>query len=373
MEEKPKTTKILIVEDELLVAEDLSSRLKEIGYDVTETVSSGEDAIISCEKKLPDLILMDIMLGDGMDGIETQKIIREKYSTPVIYLTSYSDEKTVSRAKSTEPYGYIIKPFEERELYTTIEMAVHKHKIETALRNSEKELRELNLTKDKLFSIISHDLKNPFVAILGFTEVLSTAYHKYDDAEKQKMIRFIHNAAVNTYNLLENLLEWSRIQIRGIKTEYEDICLDELIIDTIDNYTETAEQKQITIKAVMNKNIQVYSDKEMLKTIIRNLLFNAIKFTDRNGTITIKTKVNQNDFVIDVTDTGTGMSEKKQRCLFHLDKSVTTEGTAGEKGTGLGLILCKEFTDKLCGTIKINSELGKGSEFMVTIPHAQKD
>lgn len=368
MQEKAKKTKLLVVEDELLIAEDLSARLRKIGYEITGTVPTGEEALKLCETAIPDVILMDIMLGKGMDGIETQKIIKEKYNVPVIYLTSYSDPVTVSRAKLTEPYGYIIKPFDERELHTTIEMAVHKHKTETALRDREKELRELNKTKDKLFSIIAHDLKNPFLGILGFTEVLANSYEKYSEEERLKMVRFINNSATNTYRLLENLLEWSRIQISGIKVVPSDIIADELISDTTEMLLESAARKNISVSIKTEKDTKICTDESMLKTIIRNLLSNAIKFTPKGGSICLRTDRIRGGIKITVQDNGSGIQETSLKNLFSLNRNTSTNGTDGEKGTGLGLILCKEFTDKLQGKIIAESTPGKGTKITVELP-----
>jgi|WetSurSiteA1Bulk_404760.scaffolds.fasta_scaffold00611_3 signal transduction histidine kinase len=373
MADKENKIKILVVEDELLVAEDISMRLRTIGYDITGTAPTGEEALKICEKNLPDVILMDIMLGEGMDGIETQKIIKEKFNVPVIYLTSYSDPVTVSRAKTTEPYGYIIKPFDERELHTTIEMALHKHKIETALRNREKELSELNIAKDKLFSIIAHDLKNPFLGILGFTEVLANSSGKYSEAERNKMIRFINNSAHNTYRLIENLLEWSRIQISGIKVVPAEIIADELISDTIETLLESAYQKNISVSLNVEQQIEIFSDEDMLKTIIRNLLSNAIKFTHKGGNITLDAVKTEKGLKISVQDNGLGIPENKLKNLFKIDKAASATGTEGEKGTGLGLILCKEFTDKLQGKITAESIVKKGTKITVEIPSLKKD
>jgi signal transduction histidine kinase len=368
MKDNNKKTKILIVEDELLVAEDISTRLKAIGYDITGTASTGEDSLKICEHNLPDIVLMDIMLGKGMDGIETHKAIKEKFDIPVIYLTSYSNPATVLRAKTTEPYGYIIKPFDERELYTTIEMAIHKHKIETDLKHREKELSELNKTKDKLFSIIAHDLTNPFQGILGLTELLAHPRGKHSEDEKAKMIQSLHNSANNTYRLIENLLEWSRIQISGIEVVPENIIVSELISDTTETLMDSADRKNILVFINAENNLQICSDENILKTIIRNLLSNAIKFTPKGGKVTLEASRISAGLKIIVQDNGGGIPEKRLEHLFSLDENTSTKGTDGEKGTGLGLILCKEFTDKLQGKIIAESVTGKGTKITVELP-----
>lgn len=545
MKTSANNKKILIVEDELLVAEDIAFRLKSLGYLITDLVISGEDALRAIRKEQPDLILMDIMLKGGLDGIQTHELINKEYKIPLVYLTSYSDEKTFSRAKLTQPFGYIIKPFEERELHTVIEVALYKHsmemrlerqlkneelisristqllatktedldaaiidslrlfsefagvdksfiliideenytydsvyewcfdkkysvtglmknvplnnikwsleklrnnkvltinslsdfpdeaqnerelvesfgiksytavglnydnkisgiigfdsivskkewderelysvklfseiiantlerkQIEVRLINSEKNLRELNAAKDKFFSIIAHDLKNPFMGILGFTEILSNSFEQYDDAEKQKMISFIKRSAESAYKLLENLLEWSRIQIGVAKVTPVQTDISILINDSITSLKDVAHTKNIKIITTVQSETYVYADEEMIKTIIRNLLTNAIKFSHPDGYVKITAEDSKENLKLSITDKGIGVKKELLNNLFRIDKSITTKGTLGEKGTGLGLILCKEFVEKNNGKLIVDSKEKEGSTFSIILP-----
>lgn len=537
--------KILIVEDELLVAEDISFRLKSLGYEVTNMVISGEDALISLKTNPPDLILMDIVLKGELDGIQTHEIINKSFNIPLVYLTSFSDEKTFSRAKLTQPFGYIIKPFEERELQTVIEVALYKHSMEMrlerqlkseeliaristqllatktdhldgAINNSlklfgeyagvdkcfiflineenntysscyewranekysssrqsqnisldsinwslkslsanevltvyslseipeeaseeralvkslgvksyaavglkyndkirgvigfdsilnskkweerellavrlfseiitntlerkeielqlvdrEKNLRDLNAAKDKFFSIIAHDLKNPFMGILGFAEILSNSFAQYDDAEKMKMISFIKRSAESAYKLLENLLEWSRIQIGVSSVTPVQTDLSILINESITSLKDIAISKNVKIITTVQNETLVYADEEMIKTVIRNLLTNAIKFSHPDGYVKITAEDTKENIKFSVVDKGTGIKKELLDNLFRIDKSTTRKGTLGEKGTGLGLILCKEFTEKNNGVLTISSVENEGSTFSVILP-----
>lgn len=245
---------------------------------------------------------------------------------------------------------------------------------EEVLINSEQKLREANATKDKFFSIIAHDLKSPFSTMLGFTELLFNKFDKYDVQKQKKFLGILKQDVQNTYNLLENLLLWSRSQ-RGIidfKPEKEKLYL--LSIETIGLLSQMAAKKSISLKNEIPKNIIVNADKDMLTMIIRNLISNAIKFTPKEGEIVIKASIvndddNHESVEIFIKDSGVGMSEKIQSNLFKISENISRKGTENETGTGLGLILCKEFAEKHGGKIWVESELGIGSTFSFTIPN----
>jgi signal transduction histidine kinase len=186
------------------------------------------------------------------------------------------------------------------------------------------------------------------------------------------MIYFLHNSAQNTFRLLENLLEWSRIQISGVKVVPEKIDAEELISDTAETLIESASRKNITVSVNTEKNFRIYTDADMLKTIVRNLLSNAVKFTPKGGSIYLTASKTKTGLKITVRDNGRGMPGEKLKTLFVLEKNTSTNGTDGEKGTGLGLVLCKEFTEKLQGRITAESAVGKGTTVTVEIPAYKK-
>lgn len=241
-------------------------------------------------------------------------------------------------------------------------------KAEKTLVKSEKRLRELNATKDKFFSIIAHDLKNPFNDLMGFTQLLSMNIDKYDKSKIENFIKIIHQSSKLAYNLLENLLDWSRTQTGNLNFNPEEICINNLIKENIDLLESTASNKSIVIYPEIDCNIDVYADKNMTRTVIRNLISNAIKYTNQGGFIKISAIKKSKFCQINVSDNGMGICEENTSKLFKIDESYTTVGTEREKGTGLGLILCKEFVEKNRGTISVKSELGKGSTFSFTLP-----
>lgn len=241
-------------------------------------------------------------------------------------------------------------------------------KAEKQLKEREKQLRELNSTKDKLFSIIAHDLMNPFNAILGFSDLLIKGRKNLDSSESQNYLEIINSSAKNTLILLDNLLNWAKSQSKRIVYKPEKINLASIASEIIEISSLSAKTKAISLNYLQTDDVEVYADVDMLKTILRNLISNAIKFTNPNGKIVIYAVQNLNNIEITVSDNGVGMTKETQNTLFKIDENVTSNGTAGEKGSGLGLILCKEFVEKHGGKIWVESEVGMGSSFKFSLP-----
>jgi PAS domain S-box-containing protein len=617
--------KILLVEDELIVAKFTEKQLTTAGYQVLASVTDGEVAIEQISILKPDIVLMDIKLIGSMDGIETADHIRKKFQIPVIFLTSLADDDSFQRAKTAEPFGYLIKPIDIKELNRVVEMALYKNKIykqllntrhrfqiateaaktrvwelwadgneliidsdmpalfnyseqdleymkkdkfkfvheddrdlvessiqkclegktdnfeiehrlykndgsigwlalrgifvseengkpnriigsatditerknyEQALKKSEEKFRNifessgigmailspdgqftkvnttfcdmlgyeeekiigmnfrnithpgdldksldlikelithdeiesksmekrylhkkqdtiwalttismirdgknkpiffiaqvqditkrkksedqlikytedlklLNAAKDKFFSIISHDLRSPFNSLLGLTEYIAHSYDEMTPTEIKNSVANVYNSSKQVYNLILNLLEWSMIQSGRLSVNKSVINLADLGKEIINLYAEGANHKQLKLTNQMNDDIYIYADKYMIDTIVRNFVSNAIKFTKPGGSITIKGIINGDNAEVSVTDTGIGISAEDQNNLFRIDEQTRRDGTANEKGTGLGLLLCKEFTEKNNGVLWVESEEGKGSRFSITVP-----
>jgi len=238
----------------------------------------------------------------------------------------------------------------------------------TEIKNNELKLIHLNATKDKFFSIIAHDLRNPFSNILGFADLLNKNYAKYDAEKMERFTKQLYLTAKNTYNLLENLLEWSRTQSDKIPFEPHKINFSNVCLELVEGLKLSASAKNVTLDCALNENIEFYADINMIKTVLRNLVSNAIKYSYSNGLIQIVATKQETDIVISVKDTGVGIDAYTLSKLFDLTQKYSTSGTAEEKGTGLGLIICKEFVEKHGGEIWAESELGKGSSFNFTLP-----
>jgi len=230
------------------------------------------------------------------------------------------------------------------------------------------ELKELNASKDKFFSIIAHDLKNPFGSIIGISEILKEETKASANFVLENYATIINNSAVQTFMLLENLLEWANSQRGKIQFTPVSIDLNVLISEEFNILYDRAKEKRIELINSLQDNLMIIADKNMIKTILRNLISNAIKFTNKNGKVEVKALINNVNLEISVSDNGIGMSEEIKVKLFKLDGNLSTRGTEDEKGTGLGLILCKEFVEKHGGKIWVESEEGKGSVFRFTIP-----
>ncbi len=229
-------------------------------------------------------------------------------------------------------------------------------------------LTELNATKDRLFSIIAHDLKNPFNAILGFSEIAIEEVEKYDDRQLTEIIGMIKNSADGAYKLLENLLEWSRLQ-RGILGFHPDwINVKESLEELIGLSDNQAQGKMISIGNNVPPGLMLFADQNMFETMIRNLVGNAIKFTHPNGVVAISAVQEGGYSKIIISDNGVGMSEENVEKLFRIDQGLSTKGTGNESGSGLGLILCKEFIEKHHGFIEVESTKGSGSRFSLSFP-----
>ena len=238
----------------------------------------------------------------------------------------------------------------------------------TQQKEAEFQLKKLNATKDKFFSIISHDLKNPFTSLLSISELMAGNYSDIDDEDKEEGVKRIYESATRIYNLLENLLTWSRAQSDRLSFNPGVFLLNEIIDENLSLHCEIANKKKITLQAEPMPELHAYGDRDMIDTVFRNLLGNAIKFTPTGKSVRIKVDDEGALWKVNVLDEGVGMSVENQEKIFHIETKFKTDGTSGEKGTGLGLLICKEFISKNGGTISVRSELGKGSAFSFTIP-----
>ena len=241
-------------------------------------------------------------------------------------------------------------------------------KTEAAIKDNEVRLRELNATKDKFFSIISHDLKNPFNSILGLSNILVEQIQEKNFDGIEEYAAIIQKSSMRVYELLVNLLDWSRTQIGRIEFSPEYIELGALINEVAELLNDSGKQKSIAILKELPRNMLVSADKAMISSVLRNLITNAIKFTHPGGQVIISADKKPDEITISISDNGIGINKETIGRLFRIDENHIALGTQNEKGTGLGLILCKEFIEKHGGKIWVESEVGKGSSFYFTIP-----
>jgi PAS domain S-box-containing protein len=271
-------------------------------------------------------------------------------------------------AGSEKHYEARIVKSHNNEILMLLRDVTHQKQNESQIIKIAEDLKQINDAKDKFVSIIAHDVRTPIIALIGYAEILS---EDIDDLQKTEMKGFassIVDISKQTIGLLTNLLEWSRLQtgrmeFQPIKVNAYSICENTLAL-----LTPNAKQKNITITNTLEKETFVYADENMMHPIFNNLITNAIKFTNRNGKIIISSSQKENMICFSVKDNGVGMNENQKSMLFEMNKSFTTPGTTNEKGSGLGMILCKDFVEKHDGKIWVESTSGSGSEFFFTIP-----
>lgn len=369
--------------------------------------SSGFEALRIVNEQHIDLCLMDVQMPE-LDGFETARLIKGRPKTahiPIIFLTAFDPNRNLmDKGLDAGGLDYLSKPIDdvqivhmlhmyfrfierERNINSELEEKVHgrtqelqyanrklkleneeRKRAEIALTESERKLHAANAAKDKFFSIIAHDLRNPFNTIIGFSNILRDSYKDLDQKEVTHFIELINDSALNAYNLLGNLLDWARSQTNTISYMPMNIDIGEIISATASMLAGDAQKKNITFVNRVPDGIMVRADNNMLATVIRNLLTNAIKFTRSGGDVSVC--YNSLDGVQEFTveDSGVGIDPGDIEKLFNIDTKVATKGTAGEPGTGLGLILCREFIEKNAGTIRVESEPDKGSRFIFTLP-----
>jgi len=238
----------------------------------------------------------------------------------------------------------------------------------TDQKEKEKSLQELNATKDRLFSIIGHDLKNPLNSIVGFTQLMNQNFDSYPEEKLKKYIGIIHQSASSLSALLDNLLLWSHAQRQIITVEPVAVSFRKITGKCMDLLRATADKKNIEFQNKLTEKHVGYADSQMMTTVIRNLLANAIKFTPHGGRIVVDGKIQHEKIIVSIQDSGIGIEKEVARNLFNPSAEFSTEGTDGEKGTGLGLIICKEFIEKNHGNIWVESEIGKGAAFFICVP-----
>ena len=228
-------------------------------------------------------------------------------------------------------------------------------------------MKNTNLEKDKLFTIIAHDLRGPFSSFMGITQMISDDISSFSTEDLKSLAKKMNRSATDLFNLLENLLQWSRMQQGTIQFNPEQINLKSILSSNLDILLHSAEEKGISLKIDIPDNIELTADSKMIQTILRNLVSNAVKFTSNGGHIELNAKQEGNEIVISVIDDGIGMSEDTLEKIFQLNNDTGRFGTAGEPSSGLGLLICKDFVDKHNGKLAAKSLVKKGSTFIVTL------
>lgn len=324
---------------------------------------SGEEAIRTTERFLPDLILLDVLM-PGLNGFETCRRLKSNpraKDIPVIFITALSDLHDIMNGFEAGGVDYLTKPLRYEEVLAR----VHTHLL---LRRQQRQLQELNAAKDTFFSIIAHDLRGPMHSLNELTQAGKELIDLNNIDKLKQLIALQATATENLCKLLENLLTWARIQQGSIEFEPQNVRFGQLCQYVISLFSAIAQQKSITLRAEIAEGVSLRADMNMLETMLRNLIGNALKFTHQGGTVTVALINRAEDIELTVTDSGIGIEADMLPKLFEIGAKYRRNGTANEHGTGLGLILCKEFAAWHGGKIWAESVVNQGSTFHVTLP-----
>ncbi len=356
-------SKILLVDDNPINLQLLVDLLENV-FEVFIT-NNPMEVIDLAEKIIPDLILLDIYM-PGKDGYQLFDELKQNNITkdiPIIFITAKSETEDIIKGFNLGAVDYVTKPFNMYEVQARVKRHVE-------LKKAKEEIVKINKIKEKFFSIIAHDLKSPLASFSNSLEILDDSFYEMTDYDKKQMISSILKTSKNLYNLLNNLLIWSQSQTGRIEFSPQLNNIREIIENQLALLESQIKNKEITIVKNYGDDL-VFADSKMLDTIIRNLVSNSIKFSRNGSKIYISTEKIDKDIIISIKDEGVGMSKEVQEKLFKINNLHTSLGVQGEKGTGLGLLICKEFVDIHKGEIWLESEPNKGTTFFVKIPIQQ--
>ena len=379
--------KILVVEDNGLVAVELTTVLESFGYDVIAQVRSGQAAIDAATEQEVDLVLMDIMLLGEMDGITAAEAIYNTNKTPIIFLSAYSDEAYLKRAVNADPYGYLVKPFRENELRSTIEMALNKSHLQQALLKKNAELEQLtaelsakkaaleyeiahsthlqqkNTELEQFAYIASHDLQAPLRTVRAYTTMLREKYSTNTNETVQISIRFIIEAVDRMSGLIKDLLDYSRL---GKNAELKEVDCNQLLKIVQQDLATTIDETNAIIQIQELPSIKGYETE--LRLLFQNLIDNAIKFRkpDVVPELMITAEVQQTQWKFSIKDNGIGIDPQYHDRIFMIFQRL--HGNKQFKGSGIGLAHCKKIIELHGGTITVDSQENEGSTFYINIP-----
>lgn len=358
------TRRIMVVEDNATVAQDCRDSLESLGYRVTSVVASGEESIERVGVDKPDAVLMDIHLRDAMDGIEASEKIYTQFGIPVVFLSAYSDRELLMRVKHAGAFGYLVKPFNERELYATLEMAFYKVKAEAEREKMIQQLEARSAELERYAYTVSHDLKSPMVTINGFVSMLEKdAYAR--DLEKMKVdVSHINSATQKMFHLLNDLLEVSKVG--RTNNLFVTIRLVELVEEVLELLSISLKEKNVQVKVSPELPV-VFGDRQRMGEVFQNLIENAIKYmgNQKKPKIDIGVRQNAGESVIYVRDNGIGINPDYCDNIFGLFNQLDPR----QEGTGVGLAIVKRIVELYGGRIWAESEgEGKGTDFWFTLP-----
>lgn len=367
---------ILIVDDVDANVLLLKLLISKAGYK-TMTAFNGRDALDAVEKQKPDLILLDIMM-PIMDGHEVAKKLKERpeyADIPIIFLSALNSTEDIVQGFRFGAADYVSKPFNKDELLTRINHQISLIEAKRIITRQTEELRKTILGRDKLYSVIAHDLRAPIASIRMVMEVLISEVKRESIGDDMfELLNMANRLTDDSFSLLDNLLKWTKSQTGRLNTVFQDnVDLMNMITGVVEVQRGVASLKNVRLNLLGSTGRSARIDIDMAKTSLRNLISNAIKFSYENSEIDVGIEEQDDRVLIYVRDYGTGISEDNQEKLFKPDSHFTSFGTDNEEGSGLGLLLCNEFVMRNGGTLRFTSKEGAGSTFTFDIPTIAKN
>lgn len=370
MEINPSEYKILIVDDVMSNVLLLKVLLTNEKFAIA-TASNGRQALEQVEKENPDLVLLDVMMPD-MSGFEVAQHLKSNPNTadiPIIFLTALNSTADIVKGFQVGANDFISKPFNKEELIIRVTHQISLVAAKRLILSKTEELQRTIAGRDKLYSVIAHDLRSPMGSIkMVLNMLILNLPSEKIGAEMYELLTMANQTTEDVFSLLDNLLKWTKSQIGKLNVVYQDVDLVEVTDGVIVIFSMVASLKKIRIREMKPEKMMVNADIDMLKTVVRNLLSNAIKFSKENSEVLVKMEEVDGMAVVSVQDYGCGISEEGQKKLLHTDTHFSTFGTNNEEGSGLGLLLCKDFVVKNGGKLWFTSKEGEGSIFSFSIP-----
>ena len=370
MEINPSEYKILIVDDVMSNVLLLKVLLTNEKFAIA-TASNGRQALEQVEKENPDLVLLDVMMPD-MSGFEVAQHLKSNPNTadiPIIFLTALNSTADIVKGFQVGANDFISKPFNKEELIIRVTHQISLVAAKRLILSKTEELQRTSAGRDKLYSVIAHDLRSPMGSIkMVLNMLILNLPSEKIGAEMYELLTMANQTTEDVFSLLDNLLKWTKSQIGKLNVVYQDVDLVEVTDGVIEIFSMVASLKKIRIREMKPEKMMVNADIDMLKTVVRNLLSNAIKFSKENSEVLVKMEEVDGMAVVSVQDYGCGISEEGQKKLLHTDTHFSTFGTNNEEGSGLGLLLCKDFVVKNGGKLWFTSKEGEGSIFSFSIP-----
>nr|WP_321379848.1 response regulator [uncultured Bacteroides sp.] len=362
--------KILIVDDVLSNVLLLKVLLTNEKYNIV-TAMNGTQALKMVESELPDLILLDVMMPD-ISGFEVARQLKEKPAfaqIPIIFLTALNSTADIVKGFQMGANDFISKPFNKEELIIRVKHQISLIAAKRIIFNQNEELKRTIKGRDKLYSVIAHDLRSPMASIKMVLNMLmiNLPGEKIGE-EMHELLNMANQTTEELFSLLDNLLKWTKSQIGRLNVVPQNIDIVGVSAGVIEIFSMVAELKQIKINLQAPDQLEVRADIDMIKTVIRNLISNALKFSNPGSEVQVVIEEKEEQVIVSVADHGRGIKKEDQSKLLNVDTHYSTFGTKNEEGSGLGLLLCQDFVRKNGGELWFSSEEGEGSVFSFYLP-----